>query len=144
MWVFFAKILVSQHSYTLQNCSNFKSNFSFNNNRSLEIHDHFRTRGNASYNDLSQLINTLSNKDFACLTKFKLRKIPTSNQLCRCQCKQGWQSCWYCIDTDFWDSSRWIAKIYLCQGHGNWIKGVAQYQIASGRSKELCQYDTSL
>ena len=77
-WVFFAKILVSEHSYTLQNYSNFKSNFSFD-NRSLEIHDHFRTRGNASYNDLSQLINTLSNKDFACLDKFKLRKIPTFN-----------------------------------------------------------------
>ena len=35
--------------------------------QNLEIHDDFRTRGNASYNDLSQLINTLSNKDFACL-----------------------------------------------------------------------------
>ena len=70
---------MSQHSYTLQNYSNFKSNFSFNNKRSLEIHDHFRTRRNASYNDLSQLINTLFNKDRACLDKFKLRKIPTFN-----------------------------------------------------------------
>ena len=29
--------------------------------QNLEIHDDFRTTGNASYNDLSQLINTLSN-----------------------------------------------------------------------------------
>ena len=77
MWVFFAKIQVSQHSYTLQNYSNFKSNFSFNSNRSREIHD-FRTRGNASYNDLSQLINTLSNKDFTCLDKFKLAQENTN------------------------------------------------------------------
>ena len=40
-------------------------------------------------NDLSQLINTLSNKEFAGLDKFKLRKIPTFNWLFRCQCKHG-------------------------------------------------------
>ena len=49
---------------TLENYSNFKSNFSFNSGSILEIYDHFRTKGNASFNDLSQLINTLSNKKF--------------------------------------------------------------------------------
>ena len=33
-----------------------------------------RTRGNASFNDLSKLINTLSNQDFAGLGKFRLRE----------------------------------------------------------------------
>ena len=32
--------------------------------------------------------------------------IPRFNQLCKCQCKQGSQSCWYCIDKEFLDSSR--------------------------------------
>ena len=51
MWVsFFCQNLGITAYYTLQNYSNFKSNFSFN-NRSLESHDHFRTRGNASYNN---------------------------------------------------------------------------------------------
>ena len=59
-------------AYTLENYSNFKSKFSFNN--VLEIHYYFRTRGNASFNDLSQLINTLSNQDFAGLNKFRLRE----------------------------------------------------------------------
>ena len=31
-------------AYTLENYSNFKSNFSFNNGSILEIHDYFRTR----------------------------------------------------------------------------------------------------
>ena len=43
--------------YTLENYSNFKSNFSFNNGSILEIHDYFRARENASFNDLSQLIH---------------------------------------------------------------------------------------
>ena len=33
----------------------------------FEINDYFRTGGNVSVNDLSQLINTLSNQDFAFL-----------------------------------------------------------------------------
>ena len=71
MWVFSAKIWVSQ-GYNLENYSNFKSNFSFNNRSIIEIHDYFRTRGNASFNDLSQLINALSNQDFSGLDKFRL------------------------------------------------------------------------
>ena len=60
--------------YTLENYSNFKSNFSFNNESILEIHDYFRTLGKSSFNDLSELINTLSNQDFSGLDKFRLRK----------------------------------------------------------------------
>ena len=59
-------------AYTLENYSNFKSNISFNNGSILEIHDYFRTGGNASLNNLSQIINTLSNQDFAWLDKFRL------------------------------------------------------------------------
>ena len=50
---------------TLENCSNLKSKFSINNGSIFEIHDYFRTRGNARFNDLSQLINTLSSQDFS-------------------------------------------------------------------------------
>ena len=59
-------------AYTLENYSNFKSNILFNNGSILEIHDYFRTGGNASLNNLSQIINTLSNQDFAGLDKFRL------------------------------------------------------------------------
>ena len=59
-------------AYTLENYSNFKSNFSFGS--ILEIHDYFRTMGKSSFNDLPQLINTQSNQDFAGLDKFRLRK----------------------------------------------------------------------
>ena len=61
-------------AYTLENYSNFKSNFSFNNGSILEVNDYFRTMGKSSFNDLSQLINTLSNQDFAGLDKFRLRE----------------------------------------------------------------------
>ena len=61
-------------AYTLENYSNFKSNFLFNNGSVLEIHDFFRTRENASFNNLCQLINALSNEDFDELDKFKLRQ----------------------------------------------------------------------
>ena len=59
-------------AYTLESYSNFKSNFSFNSGSFLEIHDYFKTRGNACFNDfnLSQLINTLSNQDFAGFNNF--------------------------------------------------------------------------
>ena len=60
MWVFSAKIELGITVYTLENYSNFKSKFSFNDGNIFEIHDYFRTRRNARFNDLSQLINTLS------------------------------------------------------------------------------------
>ena len=44
-------------AHTLEDYSNLKSNFSFNNGSILEIHDYFRARENASFNDLSQLIH---------------------------------------------------------------------------------------
>ena len=47
----------------------------------FEMHDYFRTRGNGSFNDLSQLINTLSNQDFAGLDNF--------NKLENLFCTQG-------------------------------------------------------
>ena len=78
-------------AYTLENYSNFKSNFSFNNGIILEIYDYFRNRGNASFNDLSQLINTLSNQDFDGLDKFKLREslLKTEGNACpACKSKQ--------------------------------------------------------
>ena len=66
MWVFSAKIYVLHTAYTLENYSNFKSNFSFNNGSILELHAYFRTRGNVCFNNfnLPQLIDTLSNQDF--------------------------------------------------------------------------------
>ena len=45
--------------------------------------DCFRTRGNARLNDLSQLLNTLSNQDFAGLDNF--------NKLENLFCMQGLQ-----------------------------------------------------
>ena len=48
----------------MENYSNFNSKFSFNNGSIFEIHGYFRTSGNDTSNDLSQLINTLSNQDF--------------------------------------------------------------------------------
>ena len=65
-------------AYTLENYSNFKSNFSFNSGSIVETHDYFKTRGNVCFNDfnLSQLINTLSNQDFAGFDNFnKLEKL---------------------------------------------------------------------
>ena len=61
-------------AYTLEDYSNFKSIFSFNNASIFEIHDYFRTRGNAGFNDLSQLLTTLSNQDFTVFDKFRLRE----------------------------------------------------------------------
>ena len=52
---------------TSENYSNFKSKFSLNNERIFEIYYYIRTRGNDRFNDLSQLINALSNQDFAVL-----------------------------------------------------------------------------
>ena len=68
-------------AYTLENYSNFKSKQSFNNGNIFEIHDCFRTGGNA--NDLSQLIDSLSllNQDFVGLDNF--------NRLENLLCSQG-------------------------------------------------------
>ena len=46
-------------AYTLENYSNCKSNFSFSNGSILEILDDFRTRGTASFNNLSQIIKKI-------------------------------------------------------------------------------------
>ena len=46
-------------AYTLENYSNCESNFSFNNGSILEILDDFRTRENASFNNLSQIIKKI-------------------------------------------------------------------------------------
>ena len=50
-------------AYTLENYSNFKSKFLFNNGSILEINDYYnnRNRGNVSYTELCEIINTLSN-----------------------------------------------------------------------------------
>ena len=61
-------------SDTLENYSNFKGNFLFNNGSILEIHDYFRTREISSFNDSSQLIYTLLNQDFSGLYKLILRE----------------------------------------------------------------------
>ena len=57
---------------TLENYSNFKNTFSFNNGNIFEIHNYFRTREIVRFIDLPQLINTLSlsNQDFAGLVNF--------------------------------------------------------------------------
>ena len=61
-------------SYTSENYSNFKDKFLFNNGSILEINDYFnnRSRRNVSFTELSQIIATLSNQDFAGLDKFRL------------------------------------------------------------------------
>ena len=56
-------------AYGLENHSSFKSNFSFNNGSILEIHDDFRTRGNAIFNNLSQIIKIF--------LKFRKKKLIT-------------------------------------------------------------------
>ena len=60
-------------AYTLENYSNFKSKFSFNNGNIFETYDYFRTyfRGNARFNDLVKLIESLLNQDFAGLDKLE-------------------------------------------------------------------------
>ena len=73
--VFCQNLGITAYIATLENYSNFKGNFSFNDGNILEI-NYYKTRGNVSFNDLSQLINTLSNQDFAGLDKFRLSKSP--------------------------------------------------------------------
>ena len=71
-------------AYNLENYSNFKSENPKSGNI-FEIHYYFRSRGNARFNDLSQVINTLSlsRQDFAGLDNF--------NKLENLFCMQGLQ-----------------------------------------------------
>ena len=55
-------------AYTLENYSNFKNKFLFNNGSILEINDYYnsnKSRGNVTFTELSEIINTLSSQDFA-------------------------------------------------------------------------------
>ena len=60
-------------AYTLENYSNFKNKFLFNNGNILEINYYYnnRSRGNVSLTELSKIINTLSNQNFAGMDKFR-------------------------------------------------------------------------
>ena len=71
---FLLKVCITAH--TLKNYPNFKSKFSFNNGRIFEIQNYFRTRENTSFDDLSELINILSNQDLAGLDKFNKLENP--------------------------------------------------------------------
>ena len=72
MQLFSAKIQVS--AYTLS-YSDFRNKFLFNNGSILEINDYYnnKSRGNLSFTELFEIMNTLSNQDFAGLDKFRLR-----------------------------------------------------------------------
>ena len=61
-------------AYTLENYSNFKNKFLFNNGSILEINYYLnnRSRGNVSFTELSEIITTLSNQDFNGLDKCRL------------------------------------------------------------------------
>ena len=63
-------------AYTLENYSNFKNKFLFNNGSILEINDYYNSnkRGNVTFTELPEIINTLSSQDFAGMDKFRLRK----------------------------------------------------------------------
>ena len=74
MWVFLPKSKYIT-AYTLENFSYFKNKFLFINGNILEINDYYnKSRRNASFTQLSEIINTLSNQDLAELDKFRLRK----------------------------------------------------------------------
>ena len=62
-------------AYTLENYSNFENKFLINNGSILEINDYHnnRSRGNVSFTELSEVINTLSNREFVGLDIFRLR-----------------------------------------------------------------------
>ena len=61
-------------AYTLENYSNFKNKFLFNNGSILEINDYYsnKSRGNVSFTEFSEIINTLSSQDFAGMDRFRL------------------------------------------------------------------------
>ena len=66
-------------AYTLENYSNFKNKFLFNNSSILElnINDYYNSnkkKGKVSFTELSEIINTLSSQDFAGMDKFRLRE----------------------------------------------------------------------
>ena len=82
LWVFSAKILAGITAYTLEN---FKSNILFNNGSILEIHDDFRTRGNASFNNLSQTVKEKKLKIY--LKKINIITLPKTNLCLRLQWK---------------------------------------------------------
>ena len=64
MWVFLPKSKYIT-AYTLENFSYFKNKFLFINGNILEINDYYnKSRRNASFTQLSEIINTLSNQDF--------------------------------------------------------------------------------
>ena len=60
-------------TYTL-NYSNFQNKFLFNNGSILKIIDYYnnRNRGNVNFTEFCEIINNLSNQDFAGLDKFRL------------------------------------------------------------------------
>ena len=59
--IFFQNLGIT--AYTLENYSNFKNKFLFNNGSILEIIDYYNNRnsGNVSYTELCEIINILSN-----------------------------------------------------------------------------------
>ena len=64
-------------AYTLENYSNFKNKFLFNNGSILELNDYYnsnKSRGSVSFTELSEIINTLSGQNFAGMDKFRLRE----------------------------------------------------------------------
>ena len=74
--VFCQNLGITAHT-TLENYSNFKNKFLFNNGSILEINDYYnsnKSRGNESFTELSKIINTLSSQDFAGMDKFRLRE----------------------------------------------------------------------
>ena len=74
-------------AYTLENYSNFKNKFLFNNGSILELNDYNNSnesKGNVSFTDLSEIINTLSSQDFAGMDKFRLReRLGKIKEMCR-------------------------------------------------------------
>ena len=73
--VFFQNLGIK--AYTLENYSNFKNKFLFNNGSILETNDYYnsnKSRGNVTFTELSEIINTLLSQDFAGMDKFRLRE----------------------------------------------------------------------
>ena len=62
-------------AYTLENYSYVKNKFVFKSDSILEINDYYsnRSRKNVRFTELCEIVNTLSNQDFAGLDKFRLR-----------------------------------------------------------------------
>ena len=62
-------------AYTLENYPYVKNKFVFKSDSILEINDYYsnRSKRNVSFTELCEIVNTLSNQDFAGLDKFRLR-----------------------------------------------------------------------